>query len=302
MAKANRFGWLGQKFKFNVLLILPLEVVINFLLIVPFVLAIYLSLTNWEPILGPWYKAPIIGTQNYVDILLFARFQGAIINTLIILGAAVSLEFLIGLAVALAFFSWDIRAKSVFASFMLVPMMIVPAVSGFTFQTIFFSQGALNDVLSRLSGTTVTTDWLSVPTTAFMAVILADVWQWTPFMFLLLYAGMTALPSDPIRAARVMGASERQIFRRIMLPMLKPIIAIALIIRALEAFKIFDVPFIMTAGGPGTATETISIFLYKFGIQFARIAYASAGAIFIFVIIVIITLRAARPLLPKAGE
>jgi len=292
----------ARKFKFNLLLILPLEVVINFLLIVPFALAIYLSLTNWEPVLGRWYEAPIVGIQNYIDILLFPRFQGAITNTLVILGAAVSLEFVIGLALALAFFSWDFRAKSVFASIMLVPMMIIPAIAGFTFQTIFFSEGALNDVLSRLSGTTVTTDWLHVPQPALFAVILADVWQWTPFMFLLLYAGMTALPSDPIRAARVLGASETQIFRRIMLPMLKPIIAIALIIRSLEAFKIFDVPFIMTAGGPGTTTETISIFLYKFGIEFARQAWTSAGAIFIFVIIVIITLRASRPLLPKAGE
>ena len=293
----------GQKLKFNVLLILPLEVVINFLLIVPFVLAIYLSLTNWEPVLGPWYQAPIVGPQNYVDILLLPRFQGAIVNTLIIVGAAVSLEFLLGLFLALAFFSWDIRAKSVFTSIILVPMMIIPAISGFTFQTIFFTDGgAFNDVLSLVSGTTVRTDWLHIPATALIAVILADVWQWTPFMFLLLYAGMTALPSDPIRAARVLGASERQIFRRIMLPMLKPIITIALIIRALETFKIFDVPFIMTAGGPGTTTETISIFLYKFGIEFSRIAYASAGAIFIFVIIVIVTLPVSRSLLPKAGE
>ncbi len=302
MAKVGTSKWLGQRLKFNVLLILPLEVVINFLLIVPFALAIYLSLTNWEPVSGPWYQAPIVGFQNYVNILLFPRFQGAIVNTLIILGAAVSLEFLIGLALALAFFSWDIRGKSIFASIMLVPMMIVPAVSGFTFQTIFIPEGALNEVLSLLSGTTVTTDWLHVPATALLAVTLADVWQWAPFMFLLLYAGMTALPSDPIRAARVLGASERQIFRRIMLPMLKPIIAIALIIRSLEAFKIFDVPFIMTAGGPGTTTETISIFLYKFGIEFSRIAFASAGAILIFVVIVVITLRASRPLLPKAGE
>ena len=213
------------------------------------------------------------------------------------------MEFAIGLLLALAFFSWDFRGKSAFASVLLVPMMVIPAISGFTFQTIFFSEGgALNDVLSRLSGITVTTDWLHIPALAIFAIILADVWQWTPFMFLLLYAGMSALPSDPIRAARVLGASERQIFRRIVMPMLKPIITIALIIRTLEAFKIFDVPYIMTQGGPGTATETISIFLYQFGIEFARVAWASAGAIIIFVAIVIVTLRASRPLLPKAQE
>ena len=302
MGKESFGQRLKKKFGFNVLLILPLEVVLNFLLIVPFALAIYLSLTNWSPVVGRWYEAPIIGVGNYVDILSTLRFQQAIGNTLIIMTGAVVLEFAIGLGLALAFFSWDFRGKSVFASIMLVPMMVIPAISGFTFQTIFFSQGALNDVLSRLSGTTVATDWLHVPATALFAVILADVWQWTPFMFLLLYAGMSALPSDPIRAARVLGASERQIFRRIMLPMLKPIITIAVIIRSLEAFKIFDVPFIMTGGGPGTTTETISIFLYKFAIEFARVALASAGAILIFVVIVIITLRASRSLLPKVGE
>ncbi len=299
MAKKGRGGLRGR-FKFNVLLILPLQVVLNFVLIVPFALAIYLSLTNWSPITGAWYQAPIVGGQNYVQILSLPRFQDAILNTLVIVGGAVTLEFAIGLVLALAFFSWEFRGKSVFASIFLVPMMVIPAISGFTFQTIFASQGALNDVLTRLSGTTVAVDWLHVPWSALLAVILADVWQWTPFMFLLLYAGMTALPSDPIRAARVMGASERQIFRRIMLPLLKPIITIALIIRSLEAFKIFDVPFIMTQGGPGTTTETVSIFLYKYAIEFARVAYASAGAIVIFVAIVIVTLWASRPLLPKA--
>lgn len=300
MAKTRRTGGLRSKFGFNVLLILPLQVVLNFVLIVPFALAIYLSLTNWSPIIGQWYEAPIVGGQNYIDILSTPRFRNAILNTLVILGGAVSLEFLIGLVLALAFFSWDFRGKSVFASIFLIPMMVIPAISGFTFQTIFSTQGALNDVLTRLSGNIVAIDWLHVPSSALLAVILADVWQWTPFMFLLLYAGMSALPSDPLRAARVMGASERQIFRRIMLPMLKPIITIALIIRSLEAFKIFDVPFIMTQGGPGTTTETISIFLYLAAIKFARVAWASAGAIIIFIVIVIVTLRASRSLLPKA--
>ena len=298
--KKGRTSWLKRKFGFNVLLIIPLQVVLNFVLIVPFALAIYLSLTNWSPITGTWYTSPIVGADNYVSILTTLRFQQAIYNTLVIVGGAVTLEFVLGLVLALAFFSWDFRGKSIFASIFLVPMMVIPAISGFTFQTIFATQGALNDVLTRISGTAVAVDWLHVPSSALLAVILADAWQWTPFMFLLMYAGMTALPSDPIRAARVMGASERQIFRRIMLPMLRPIITIALIIRSLEAFKIFDVPFIMTQGGPGTTTETISIFLYKFAIEFARVAWASAGAIVIFVAIVFVTLWASKPLLPKA--
>src|SRR5256712_10453113 len=221
---------------------MPLQVILNFVLIVPFALAIYLSLTDWSPITGSWYTSPIIGVQNYVSILSTERFQQAILNTLVIVGGAVTLEFALGLVLALAFFPWAFRGKPIFASIFLVPMMVIPAISGFTFQTIFSTQGAINDVLSRISGTVVAVDWLHVPWSALSAVILADAWQWTPFMFLLMYAGMTALPSDPIRAAWVMGASEGQIFLRIMWPMLRPIITIALIFRSLEALNIFIGP------------------------------------------------------------
>ena len=289
-----------SKIKYNVALIIPLEIVINFLLLVPFALAIYLSLTSWTPISGQWFEAPLTGGANYAEIVQFPRFQGAVANTLMITAGAVSLEFVIGLLLAWAFYSWAFRGKSVFSSIILIPMMIIPVITGFTFQTLFFQKGAINEVLSVITGTEVAIPWLNVTATALTAIIVADVWQWTPFMFLLLYAGMTALPSDPIRAARVLGASEMSIFRRIILPQLKPIITIALIIRSLETFKIFDIPFILTTGGnPGNTTETISIFLYKFGIEFSRIAFASAGALIIFIAIVLVTIRASRPLMPK---
>lgn len=292
--------------QFPFLLTLPLQVVMNFLLIVPFILAIYLSLTNWVPTEGPWWEAEFAGGLNYAhlfgDTIDAVRFRGAVANTLILVGGGVSLQFLIGMGLALAFFSWEFKGKAVLASVLLVPMMVVPAVTGFTFQTMFFSQGAVNGFISAVSGQPFALDWLSRPTTALLTIIWADTWQWTPFMFLLLYAGMTALPADPIRAARVLGASGAQIFRRLMLPQLRPIIAIALIIRSLEAFKIFDVPFIMTGGGPGTSTETISIYLYKFGIEFARFAYASSGALMVFVAILIVTIWASRPLMPRARE
>jgi len=105
LANKGRTSWLRRKFGFNVLLVIPLQVILNFVLIVPFALAIYLSLTDWSPITGPWYASPIVGAQNYVSILSTERFQQAIVNTLVIVGGAVTLEFAVGLVLALAFFS-----------------------------------------------------------------------------------------------------------------------------------------------------------------------------------------------------
>jgi len=291
-----------ERKRFATVLTIPLQGLLNFLLIVPFALAIYLSLTNWTPILGPWYEAPIVGGASYAEIIQFTRFTGAFLNTLIIIGVSIPAEFLLGLLIATALFNWNIKGKKIIASILLLPMMILPTVAGFTFLTLFFRQGAVNQTLASVFGKSVySIDWINVPSTALAAIVLADVWQWTPFMFLLIYAGLTAIPADPIRAARVLGASEMQIYRRITLPMLKPIILIALIIRTLEGFKIFDIPFIMTQGGPGTSTETISIFLYKFGIEFARTSFVSAGALIVFVIVVVATIFASRSLIPK-GE
>ena len=291
----------AKKSRFPFLLVLPLQGVLNFLLIIPFALAIYLSLTNWSPLLGvPFFEADFIGGGNFAEILLFDRFVGAFANTLLILSTAVPLEFLIGLTIALMFYSWSFRGKAILAAIIITPMMMLQVVTGFIFQTLFFRIGPVNQFIGFFTGQEFLVEWVSAsPATAMFAVVMADVWQWTPFMFLLLYAGMVALPNDPIRAARVLGASEAQIFRRIMLPLMKPIIVIAVIIRSLEIFKIFDSPFILTGGGPGTTTETVSIFLYKFGIEFGRIAFASSGAIFIFALIVIVTIFAARPLMPK---
>src|SRR5581483_12094599 len=127
--------------------------------------------------------------------------------------------------------------------------------------------------------------WLSDPNIALFSVILADIWQWTPLMFLILLSGLVALPEDQMNQARILGASFWHQFRYLILPMMKPIILIALIIRAIETFKLFDSAFLLTGGGPGDATQTISVYLYRQVIINARWGYASAVAIIILIFV-----------------
>jgi multiple sugar transport system permease protein len=126
--------------------------------------------------------------------------------------------------------------------------------------------------------------------------MLAEIWQWTPLMFLLILTGLMNLPENQVRAAYVLGASRMQIFFRIMLPLLTPVIVIALLVRGIETFKIFDPVYILTRGGPGAATETISMFMYNGAFVYFRIGYIAAAALMILVIVATICIALSRPL------
>jgi len=155
-----------------------------------------------------------------------------------------------GLALA-TLFADEFPGKRIFYSILLMPMMVVPAVAGYMFFMLFQSGGPVNDILSSLTGSPVTIAWLSDPTLALFAVMVADIWQWTPLMFLILLAGLVGVPEDQIKAATLLGANPWQRFVTIVLPKMKTIIIIALAIRVIENFKIFDTLYIMTGGGPG---------------------------------------------------
>jgi multiple sugar transport system permease protein len=280
-----------------------MEALLSFLLIVPSLILIYLSLTAWTPLMGDWWKGPFIGLENYLTILQDRRFLLSLARTLFIAAVAVPIEFLGGLALAAFFASrWHLWGRKVYVSLLLIPMMVLPTVVGYDFFTLFYREGPVNQILTFLSGREVEVEWLKGPTTALLAVILADIWEWTPFMFIILYSGLLALPEEPLRAARVLGATEWQVFRRVTLPMLKPVIYLSLVIRSLEAIKLFDVPFIMTAGGPGTATETLSIYMYFHGFSFGRLAYIGAGALLVLIAITLVVIYVARPLLQPSAK
>ena len=268
-------------------LTLPAQVLVLFIAVFPLLMQLYISLTDWTPLQGVgWWKAWTAwnGFANYTDLVHDMRFWRAMGRTAVVMAVCVPAEFLLGLALATLFMD-DFPGKRVFYSILLMPMMVVPAVAGYMFFMLFQSGGPVNDILSTLTGTRVAIAWLSDPTLALVAVMVADIWQWTPLMFLILLAGLAGVPDDQLKAATLLGANPWQRFVTIVLPKMRTIIVIALAIRVIEVFKIFDTLYIMTAGGPGVATETISVYIYKVSTQDLAWGYVAAIALAILVVL-----------------
>ena len=246
-------------------LTVPAQVLVLFISVFPLLMQLYISLTDWSPLAGvAWPRAWAFWNDfaNYADLLQDDRLWSALGRTAVVMAVCVPIELLLGLGLALLFVD-DFPGKRVAYSVLLMPMMVVPAVAGYMFYMLFQSGGPVNGLLGALLGRDVAVAWLSDPTLALVAVMIADIWQWTPLMFLILLAGLVGVPQDQMRAAALLGASSWQRFRTIALPRMKTIIVIALAIRVIENFKIFDTLYIMTGGGPGVATETISVYIYK---------------------------------------
>jgi len=268
-------------------LTLPAQVLVLFISVFPLLMQLYISLTDWSPLSGlGWPRAYEMWNTfaNYTDLLADGRLWSALGRTALVMAVCVPIEFLLGLALA-TLFADSFPGKRVFYSILIMPMMVVPAVAGYMFYMLFQSGGPVNDILSALTGMPVTVAWLSDPKLAMLAVMVADIWQWTPLMFLILLAGLVGVPEDQIKAATLLGASPWQRFRTIVLPRMKTIIIIALAIRTIECFKIFDTLFIMTGGGPGVATETISVYVYKITTQDLIWGYVAAIALAILIVL-----------------
>ena len=276
----------------------PIHVVLFLVLLFPFLLMIFLSLSGWEPGKISWWLAQFNYGIGFINVFTDARFIYSFLRTFLIVAPAVGVEFVFGLIGALLF-SKTFRGKKLIATFFLIPMFFMPVVVGYNFWMIFQPRGPLNYIVGLMVGRDFELSWLSDRYAAIAALIIADVWQWTPFMFLLMTAGVLSLPENPIMAAKVLGASDWQIFRHIKLPMLKNIIVIALIIRLMEALKLFDMPFIMTGGGPGFHTETISIYAFVVSIVSGRLGYGSSLALIILIVFLLIIAPSVRPILRR---
>ena len=202
-------------------------------------------------------------------------FWTASIQTIVLTIVALAGEFVLGLSLALVIDSLA-RARTFFRTALLVPMLLPPVVAAVAWRLIYNPQfGVLNGTLRRLGFNTAHLTWTSGEASALASVILVDVWEWTPFLFLLLSAGLQAIPPEPIEAARVDGAGAWRIFLDVTLPLLKPTIVLALLLRAMDLVRIFDQIFILTQGGPGTATETVSLYIYRTAFRFSNFGYAA---------------------------
>jgi multiple sugar transport system permease protein len=287
-----------------VLMTLPAQLLLLFIVLFPLFMQIYISLTYWGPTDGvDWIYAYRSANwfDNYINFFTDDELLSSVLRTLGIMAVAVPLEFLLGFGLAILFVD-SFPGRRLCYSIMLTPMMVVPAVAGYMFFMLFQSNGPANQILSFLTLSRVDWVWLSVPDLAFIAVIAVDVWQWTPLMFLILLAGILAVPVDQLTAAMMLGASWPQRFRRIILPRMKTVILIALALRLVEAFKLFDVMFVMTRGGPGTATETISYYIYKKTFNDLEWSYVAAIGLTVLVILSVLAVMGMRLMTRGEGE
>ncbi len=281
---------------FNVALVLPAQVTVLVVVLCPTLIVLWLSITDWQPTAGvPWYQAEPIWLWNFYDLYYDERYVNALFRTIFVVGVCVALELVIAIGLGLLFMDeWPWRKLAV--SVIILPMMIVPVDAANAFFMLFNERGPINHVISLIIGQRYEFSWLSNPDVALIPIMLTEIWQWTPLMFLLVLTGLMNLPENQIRAATVLGASRTRIFFRIMLPLLTPVVVIALLVRSIETFKIFDPVYILTRGGPGATTETISMYMYNGAFVYFRIGYIAAAALLVLVVVVSICLALSRPL------
>jgi multiple sugar transport system permease protein len=273
--KAKKSFALGRVF------IVPGQIVSVLVLLIPLAVALYMSFTDWTPTRGSLAEANFTGTENYSELLVWdTRFLEAVARTLIISAICLALEFTAGLGLAVLFMR-RFRGKKVLFSAFLSPMMVLPVVVGYTFWMLFQSNGPVNQILAVVGFSGV--EWFKGALPAVIAVILTEVWHWTPLFFLILLSGLNAVPENPLRAAVILGASPGQLFRYVVLPMLRPVIMVAFVVRTMEIIKLFDEVFMLTRGGPGSSTETISLYIYKLAFNDFQLAYGAAAAFLVLV-------------------
>ena len=279
-----------------VALIIPAQITVMAVVLVPTLILLWLALTDWQPTQNiPWYKAEPVWFWNFYDLWYDDRFVNALVRTLFVVGVCIAVELMLALGLALLFMEeWPWKKLAV--SVIILPMMVIPVDAANAFFMLFNEHGPINHVVSLLVGRPFEFSWLSHPTWAMLPIMLAEIWQWTPLMFLLVLTGLVALPENQIRAAIVLGASPPRIFFRIMLPLLTPVIGIAVLIRSIETFKIFDPVYILTRGQPGGATETISMFMYNGAFVYFRMGYIAAAALIVLIVVVSICLALSRSL------
>lgn len=278
---------------------LPTVLLLVFIVVFPLVMQVYLSVTMWSPLDGdPWYEAykGFDYLNQFWRLLTDGEFWGAIGRTLLIMVITIPIQFMLGLGLATLFVD-NFPGRKVFYSVLLTPMMIVPAVAGLMFYLCFQGTGPVNNHL----GLPASFSWLTHPDRAIITVMVADIWQWTPLMFLILLAGMLGVPGDQIMAARLLGASGWQIFRRIVLPRMRAVIIIVLALRTVESFKIFDVISVMTKGGPGVQTETISAYLFRLTFGDYEWGYVAAIGLFTLVALSVIAAQLLKRAAPAAA-
>lgn len=266
----------------------PAVLVLLSLVIFPMLFSLTLSFHEWNVIRSKeWTPA---GVENYKTILFDDPYfrTSAKVTVLYLLGT-VPVQFLLGLVVALLLNQITSKVIGFLRTTLIIPTIMTPVVVGLIWRLMYNPDvGMLNYFLDLFGLPPV--NWTGMPATALPSVMMADIWEWTPFMALIMLAGLQALPQEPFEAALVDGASAWQSFRYITLPFLAPTMLVAFLLRLMDAFKTFDLVFVLTQGGPGMSTEILNYYTYRYGFKFFHLGYASALSWLLVVVVTIISI------------
>jgi multiple sugar transport system permease protein len=257
----------------------------------PVLTALQLSFFDWS--MGtPWSSAKWVGMDNFVSAFQTPRVWSSLLTTLWFAFLSVGLEMMLGIALALAL-EKPVRGIAAFRTLFILPMMIAPVAVGLAWRYLFDAQfGLINAAFLKVG--LPAQAWLAEPGLAF-----ADIWQWTPFVFIMIAAGLANIDSSVIEASRIDGASWWQMTRRVKLPMIKHVIAITLMMRLIDAFRVLEVIYVLTFGGPGDSTEILALHIYKTAFVGQQLGVASAISIILLVVVMSLSwfaLRLSNPL------
>jgi multiple sugar transport system permease protein len=238
-----------------------------------------------------WLHSPFVGLKNYVAVLTSQAFRGAFLFTLYFTVVSVALEIGLGLGMAMATFSVSSRLRGVLRAVLVVPWAIPPVVSAMLWKWLYHPDAGLFGYLVHASGLTdKAPQFLTDPILAVHSIILADVWKNTSIMGILMLGGLAAISKDVYDASKVDGARGWFRFRRVTLPLLLPTVLVCLLFRSLEAFRMFELSFALTGGGPGTTTDTLSTFAYKYFFTYSKFGVGSSYAMVIFAIVLVLAI------------
>lgn len=257
----------------------------------PVLTAFQLAGLKWE--MGtPWNSAQWVGLDNFVSAFSNEQVWSSLWTTLLFAGVCVSAEMVLGIALALAL-EHPVRGMAIFRTIFILPMMIAPIAVGLAWRYMFDAQfGLINAVLALFNIKAMT--WLADPSLAFIAIVIADIWQWTPFVFIMMLAALASVDSAVLEAARIDGANWWQQIFLVKLPMVMHVIAITLMMRLIDAFRVLEVVYVLTFGGPGNSTEILALHIYKTAFVGQQMGVAAAVSVLLLVVVAALSWAALR--------
>lgn len=264
------------------LYICPAALVMAAACLYPVLAAFQLAGYDWS--MGtPWGSARWVGLDNFVSAFANPRVWSSLWTTLLFAAMCVAAEMVLGIALALAL-EHPVRGMAFFRTLFILPMMIAPIAVGLAWRYLFDAQfGLINAVLGVFG--IAARSWLAEPSLAFAAIVVADIWQWTPFVFIMMIAALAGVDGAVIEASRIDGANWRQMTFRVKLPMIMHVIAITLMMRLIDAFRVLEVIYVLTFGGPGDSTEILALHIYKTAFVGQQLGVAAAISVLLLAVV-----------------